>query len=528
MTQTFDVIIVGSGPAGVSAAFPLVEAGLQVLMVDGGLMPEVPPPPGQYLDLRRTDEHQVSWMVGDDFHALRNSAAISPKLRAPGHSHVFEGFASANRIDAHDFIGVGSLARGGLSNAWGCGVARLSAQEMADFPFDASLMDASYEAVSRRIGLSGAAHDDLTDYFGVDAWCDEPITIDDLQSRLLDRYVRRRESIAPTGVRLGRSRIAVLSRDRGTRRACDLSGTCLWGCHRGALYSSLHELDALQRHDNFHLRSGFVVEHVIRDGDCVTIQGGDASGPAQYRARRVLLGAGILASTRLALEAIDHHEPVAMQSSPTAAFLLWLPAALGRAHVPAFGLGQLSFTLALERDVTGFGSLFSTTGIPLAEFSRHMPLARRFGIDVLSNLLSSCVIGNVFLPGYLTNAQVTLDASGALKIEGRHADEVKALMRDAHGRAGRAFRKLGAHILPGSFTVGAPGSDIHYAATLPMRADPRAGETDAFGEVAGAPGLHAIDSASLPSVTEKSHTLTLMANADRIARRVADVLAARR
>ena len=34
MTPEFDVIIVGSGPAGTSAAYPLVQAGLRVLMVD--------------------------------------------------------------------------------------------------------------------------------------------------------------------------------------------------------------------------------------------------------------------------------------------------------------------------------------------------------------------------------------------------------------------------------------------------------------------------------------------------------------
>jgi choline dehydrogenase-like flavoprotein len=35
--KIFDVVIVGSGPAGVHAAYPLVEAGLRVAMVDGGL-----------------------------------------------------------------------------------------------------------------------------------------------------------------------------------------------------------------------------------------------------------------------------------------------------------------------------------------------------------------------------------------------------------------------------------------------------------------------------------------------------------
>ena len=33
----FDVVIVGSGPAGVNAAYPLIEAGLKVAIIDGGL-----------------------------------------------------------------------------------------------------------------------------------------------------------------------------------------------------------------------------------------------------------------------------------------------------------------------------------------------------------------------------------------------------------------------------------------------------------------------------------------------------------
>ena len=44
MKPDFDVIIVGSGPAGVSAAFPLVESGLNVLMVDGGHHATLAPP----------------------------------------------------------------------------------------------------------------------------------------------------------------------------------------------------------------------------------------------------------------------------------------------------------------------------------------------------------------------------------------------------------------------------------------------------------------------------------------------------
>ena len=49
MASGFDVIIVGSGPAGISAAIPLAESGLRVLMVDGGGHASIAPQPNHFL-----------------------------------------------------------------------------------------------------------------------------------------------------------------------------------------------------------------------------------------------------------------------------------------------------------------------------------------------------------------------------------------------------------------------------------------------------------------------------------------------
>ena len=89
-----------------------------------------------------------------------------------------------------------------------------------------------------------------------------------------------------------------------------------------------------------------------------------------------------------------------------------------------------------------------------------------------------------------------------------------------------SYWQLGALLLPGSFTPGAPGGDIHYAATLPMRARPDVGETDANGLLAGTNRVYIVDGACLPVQGEKSHTLTIMANADRIGNHVAALAAA--
>lgn len=521
MTPEFDVIIVGSGPAGTSAAYPLVKAGLTVLMVDaqvdGGISAA---PLAPYLTSRTRDEAQWKWLIGEDFHGLNQQEAVSPKLKTPTHAHVFRGFNESNRIDTRHFIGVGSLATGGLSNAWGCGVASLDASDLPALPFDYAELERSYAAVSRRIGISGQADDDLSSYFGLDEWSQPPLPMDPLHQRLLDRYTRRQPSFPALGFRLGRSRVAALSQPLGERKACDLSGNCLWGCQNQALYSAAQELATLKQYPGFQHIQGVLVDDLSRqpDGSWVI---SDRHASRRVGARRLLLAAGTLATTRLVLKQLNHTAAVRLLSSPTAAFLLWLPSMLGTPRVSTFGLGQLSFALELAAGTCAFGSTFSTTGLPMSEFVSRIPMSKRLAIELSNNLLSACLVGNIFLPGHLSNNTARLRPDGSLSVTGGLQPEAPGLMKNAEARLRRIYWKMGALLMPMSFTLAQPGADIHYAGTLPMRARPDVGETDSLGEVAGLPGVHVVDGACLPGLSEKSHTLTLMANADRIGRALA-------
>ena len=153
-----DYVVIGTGPAGVSAAWPLVQSGADVLLLDPSLGQVPKPPEGEYFQLRRTDPHQADWMIGGDRIAHNDlNNASSPKLRASTIRATLADFAPENRIDTENFIAIGSLTTGGLSNAWGCGVARYDSQDLAAFPLKAAELDASFAAVSRRIGISAPA-----------------------------------------------------------------------------------------------------------------------------------------------------------------------------------------------------------------------------------------------------------------------------------------------------------------------------------------------------------------------------------
>lgn len=460
-------------------------------------------------------------MLGPDLHALRMREAVSPKLRAPTQAYVFEGFAQANRLQADGLVVVGSLAVGGLSNAWGCGVARLRCEEIG-WPLQDAEFDGSFRAVCARVGISGAADDDLRDFFGVDQGADPPPGLDGVSSLLLRRYERRRAGLHGDGFRLGHSRVAVTMRDRGDRLGCDSLGNCLFGCARGSMYSAQHDLGMLARHPGFVHRSGFIVERMARDGSLWAVEGRLEGEPVRLVAPRVVLAAGTLATTALVARTLAHTEPVRLLCAPTAAYLLWVPSLLGHEDERAFGLGQLSYALQLPSGDTAFGSTFNTTGLPRWEFARHLPMSRPLAIRLLRGLLGSCAVGNVFLHSRHSDATVRLASDGTLVCTSAPPSaQLAAAFAQTRLALARAWRRLGAVVLPGSFRSAPAGADIHYAGTLPMVDRPGPMQTSTSGEMHGMPGVHVVDGSTLSVLPAKSHTLTLMANADRIGRLIA-------
>ena len=518
----FDVIIVGSGPAGVSAAFPLLDAGLKVLMVDGGKELGLDIPASPYLSWRSNDPRQFARMVGSDFYALRNSGASSPKLRIPNLANIFDDYSRQNNIVSQNFSAIGSLAVGGLSNAWGCGVAKYSDSELKEFPFLPIEINQSYEHIADRIGLSGSVGDDVSELFGLDEISQPPISLDQMNEYLLKNYHALQHKNLDS-FRLGRLRVAALSRDLGDRQACNQCGNCLWGCFRKSLYSAADEIYNLKKYPNFFYRPGLITNSLTSNDEGVTIFGSEKETQfaVQIQAKKVFLGAGTLASTRLAFSALNIREVRPLLSSSTAAFMMTLPKYIGHYPQNSFGSGQLAFHFPINKDVNGYGATFSIVGIPINEFLPHLPLQAPIAIKFLRAFISSCLVGNIFLPGKVGGASFAISDEGVMRINYDQNRYLPNLMKTAKKVVAKKFRKIGAWILPGSFTLGKPGADIHYAGTMPMKSNPIIGETNKYGEITALQNVYSIDGACLPVLSEKPHTLTIMANADRIARKIA-------
>lgn len=526
--MTIDVLIVGSGPAGVSAAWPLVRAGVNVVMIDAGAGEDLDPvnAPASLGDLRSS---QDTWPFRfgrelESLSAARNADA-SPKLSTPAALRLTRTFAERTAITASGLRCLGAQASGGLSNIWGAFACAFDSEDLSGTVLAAGVLDASYRAVAERIGISGV-DDDVGRHLGIDLPLQSPIELDDGPADLIARYARHKSIVNAGGLELGRARNAVLSEDMDTRRACARTGLCLWGCPRKAIYNARYELAKLGALPNFSLIPGKRAVSVRHDELGASVTTVDATGVGEeIRAGKAILCAGTFESTRLALDMLSYRRPVPLLCNPVSALALLQPRRLGvSAAGEGFALAQLAYRLSLPDNTYAFGAIYTSEGLPMADLARSIPLSRPVAAKLAAMLSPSMLVATCYLDGALS--QCTAELRGdALHLEGGHlhAAEVAAAM--AKRRLAKLFRRLGCFLLPGSGGLSTPGSDAHYAGTLPHRlTQPADGLpwTDKGGRLAASANVYVADGSVLPRLPAKHCTLTIMANADRIGRGIAE------
>jgi choline dehydrogenase-like flavoprotein len=522
MTVTADIVVVGSGPAGISCCWPLVTAGRQVLLVDaGGGQGQVAQARPSLYEVRSGHAGKFEFLLGRDLRALRPAVHPSPKLHLGAAPNFVADYLAAQRLVLHNFVVAGTLATGGLSNVWGSVASAFDAADLAGMPLEPNDLGPSYHAVAARIGISGTSDDDLSDFHG-DIPLQPPIDIGRLCGLLLERY--RRRGGGKSGFKLGLSRNAVLSQPLAGRNACTRDAFCMWGCSQKSIYNSADELNALQKFANFSYAPGCFVEKIERTDDRFRISGRQQTTGAwiAHTGRRIVLATGTIASTRLVMTMLGRSgEQRRLLNNPGYIFAAVLPGQLGRdCERTAFAMAELSYVLPLGTDgdyTTGL--VYNCEGVSPVDVAEQMPLSLR-GALVLNRMLApAMVLGLGYFDGIHSDNSICVEKgpdSPRVVIEGGWAPTFPAVLARTRRALTWAFARLGAVLVPGSFQKLVPGGESHYAGTLAM------GDlltTDC--EVVGIEGVHVVDGAAFGRLPAKHFTFGIMANADRVGRHLA-------
>jgi choline dehydrogenase-like flavoprotein len=520
-----DVVIIGSGPAGVSAAWPLVEADLSVTMLDAAEKSLPDMPSGNIGTFRRSDDGW-RYAFGDNFLGLGRNSKQSPKLATRLGQAILAPHRDTPSIHAINFLPVRSFSAGGLSGLWGALVSAFDDHDLRNYPLSSDDLTESYQRVAARIGLSGI-EDDLAAFHGRQLPLQEPTWIFPIARWLLDRYSK----VGGSDFTLGMARNAVATEKLEGRESCNRCGLCLYGCARGAIYAANQDLLQLCKRPNFkYLTSSRVTQLIQNSKGQPAVRFGVSGLVASGRA--IIMAAGTLNSTALVFS--KHRGPdrkLRLLTNPVAAMAFVVPAFFGqRLADSSFSLGQLSYRLILDEMADyATGVIYAVDSLPWSYLAQQMPFSRPAALRLASAMATSMVVATLYLPSrFSSNTLLFTRGEGKneeLHIEGQTSPETFHLLRLGAKRLARAMRRLGVFFIPGSLSIPLPGTDGHPAGTLPMQKHGDDFSCTPDCEIRAWPNVFIVDGSCLPDLPAKHPTFTIMANADRVGRIISKRLA---
>jgi len=533
------LVVIGSGPSGIHFACTALERGHQVTLIDVGRSgAPIPKPEAGFLDLKQQHNDPVAYFLGESYESVSLPAAHPGEQREyyglpPSKNYVFE-HPQPFQFKSSGMDLLLSFAAGGLAESWTGGAYPFNDGDLQAFGFGHERLAPHYAKVAERIGIGGK-EDDLERWYPFHDGLSEPIELNAGNQRLLDAYERKRYRLNQRhkDIRFGRSRQAALSQDLGDRGACRRSGRCLWGCPNGAFYTPSLTLRALLNDPKLTYLPGRFASHftIAPDQSLDTLVTFTESGAEDVvTGDAFILACGTISTSNVFLRTLYKSQneivrlPGIMDNQQVLAPFLNL-GMFGRGYSDqSYQYHQLAVGLAGDRpEDFVHGQVTSMTTASAHPVIAQMPLGMTASRKVFTALRSALGVVNLnFSDTRRPDNMLTLDPDTGgdwpgLKLQYRSPPGQRAQIKSALNRLRKFMYDLGAPLVPGMTQVRTPGASVHYSGTLPISANGGEFTVTEQCQSNDFANLYIVDGSVFPALPSKNLTLTLMANATRVA-----------
>ena len=512
-------VIVGSGPSGIAAALRL--EGPDSLILDAGIIPSSTFP---YSNLRTAlSSGDLEEVLGKNFEMLSNLREplnCHPKLRAQYIHPSMQGdkFNVLGKDGEFLVKGAGSHSAGGMANAWGAQLLRYSNADLSglgDWPISCDELLPFYESLEEHIGISGSL-DDMSDFLGGGNNLLPPIANVPAARRLYVNYKNLKQSSSrKLNLKLGAPRLAVLTRPYHGKNAYQFGETEFFQPTGGGIYNPKDTLLELIERKKINYLGGHKLISFEEFSDHVELVAENlhSSNLVRIKTRHLLLGCGTIQTSKMILN--NCNEPsrrLPFIDHPPTLLPILVPRSIGAL------LPKTSYPIQLIGSMNNNGdpsmiSFYYPGGMLWSDLLMDIPLPLNLARSLFSAIIGGMLVAQIWEASTPTNNNfLTINSGGEVDISYPDRKLYQQLPSFIS-----ALKSIGGFSMKRLASIPPPTWGFHHAGTLPMRKLPGAFETHIDGRLWNSKRVRVIDGSVLPSLPAKNHSLTLMANASRIA-----------
>ena len=534
MQVKFDYIVVGSGATGAIAAKTLVDEGVNVAVLDVGEQDEAYKdkiPNTDFITIRKKEKDQHSFFLGNDFEGIPwESTRVGSQLTPP-RNFLTRFTDSILPITSKTFQPLESLAKGGLGGGWGLGCYTFSKKELDVAGLNYSEMHEAYQKVASYIGISGAI-DDGSPYCLDNLKDIQPATkLSKNYKGIYDSYLKKKKQFNKNNIFVGRSGLALLTKDKDGRKATQYNDMGFWSDANKSAYRSWITIDELSKKSNFiYHKKCLVLKFNEVDNEVeVYVKRIDTNEIQIFRCKKLVLAPGVLGSARIVSRSFQHKKeklPIICNPYSYIPCLQWRR--LGKySEEKTISFSQLVIFLDENRNNfdVGLAALFSYRSLLLFKLIKETPLNFADARIFMQFLQSSFIIAGIHHPEYGSKNKYISLQKDETKFTGdfmtadyKLSEKEIQLNNEREKKLRRALSKLGCTPLK---TIQTPmGGSIHYGGTLPFSDKGELFTTQQSGKLNGTKNVYIADGSGFNYLPAKGLTLTLMANAYCVAKNI--------
>ena len=456
----FDIVIVGSGPAGIHSAYPLIKAGLKVAIIDGGL------------------ESKKKDTILSEFPKAKLTKTSHYYDLMEKHSHVFNKTYQELKLQSNIEI-IQTLAKGGLSEIWNGICDFFSAEELEVTGLSVDEIQVEYKEVIRRIKLQ------------------TQIELGDRSKLLLHASQRKKHT---------NSTVYEASVAYNYTTGNDIDE---FKKNKNFTYIPNQLVVTVKEKGNFTEIKSYSL---------------DKHAESMSKARYVILAAGSINTTRILLRSLGlfNYKTTFLTKAHYLVACSHLRT-IGKRNLKKLKTGQLVMLSNISTQKAGavFTHLYEFNPLVLSKVLKYVPLPKSVALFLLSFISPSLMIADIRFSVIEEKnkwclLKKDLENRDVLEISFQESEEEIREQKREYYKVLKVLRSLGL------FPLRTVRDHItsHYAGGVPFQQIPGKLSVDKDGRLHQASSIYVADTATWRMLPAKPPTLTIMANASRIGKNV--------